>query len=556
MANPDRNAAIWYSADGYDPANKGINGRRVAGESFLRGFLQHVDADELQAIVAGHNTANEFAELARPYAGSRSIRPMHIYKSRDIDAVSAVHYPAPNIASEAWRRYHFGQTSFSITGITHTTATANIMQAMFDLRTAPIEPWDGIICTSKSVLDQVHYQFDLFDSYAAKRFGTRNPARPQTKLIPLGIHTQDFEPDAAMGAALRADLGIGSGDIVFMVLSRLSAHEKFDPMPVYRALSIAQKQTGQTVHLVLCGFFADATSEKVFRQGAVAAMPKVSLHVVDGKDAHVRKSTFSAADIFLFPIDNIQETFGIAPIEAMAAGLPVIASDWDGLRDTVTPDVGIRIPTTLPSASDLAQESFQHQVSANSYVQYTMLTASMTVLDVPKLARAMETLIRDPDMRRRMGQAGQQRARDVYDWAHVIPQMQDFWEELAQLRKAAINPAQYTGMDVPVAPNVGHMFASYPTHQGTLNDQPLTATPGATVAALKSALNARQFERMRRMVEANNRMEAVLRHFLSSPTPVTPKMAAGALDISQRAVTRCCHFLLKYDLLRVVDESH
>ncbi|GAB1363213.1 hypothetical protein MASR1M32_24490 [Rhodobacter sp.] len=35
------NAAIWYAPDGYDPGAKGINGRRVAGESFLRGFFAH-----------------------------------------------------------------------------------------------------------------------------------------------------------------------------------------------------------------------------------------------------------------------------------------------------------------------------------------------------------------------------------------------------------------------------------------------------------------------------------------------------------------------------------
>ncbi|MEO0359269.1 MAG: hypothetical protein AAF386_13470, partial [Pseudomonadota bacterium] len=192
MADPNRNAAIWYSADGYDPKSKGINGRRVAGESFLRGFLQHVDADRLQAIVAGGNGAKEFATLARPFANGRPIAPIHIYNNPAPEPINAVHYPAPNIAPEAWRRYHHGQTAFSLTGVTHTTATANIMQAMFDLRAAPVEEWDGLICTSKSVLDQVRYQFDLFDDYAAQRFGTKSPPQPQTTLIPLGVHTQDF----------------------------------------------------------------------------------------------------------------------------------------------------------------------------------------------------------------------------------------------------------------------------------------------------------------------------------------------------------------------------
>ncbi len=34
-------------------------------------------------------------------------------------------------------------------------------------------------------------------------------------------------------------------------------------------------------------------------------------------------------------IDNMQESFGLTPIEAMAAGLPRVISDWDGYRDSV-----------------------------------------------------------------------------------------------------------------------------------------------------------------------------------------------------------------------------
>ena len=46
------NAALFYASDGYRPADKGINGRRVAGESFLKGFLRHADVDEF-VILAG-----------------------------------------------------------------------------------------------------------------------------------------------------------------------------------------------------------------------------------------------------------------------------------------------------------------------------------------------------------------------------------------------------------------------------------------------------------------------------------------------------------------------
>ena len=56
---------------------------------------------------------------------------------------------------------------------------------------------------------------------------------------------------------------------------------------------------------------------------------------VDGRPADTRFSIWSVADIFISFSDNIQETFGLTPVEAMAAGLPSVVTDWDGYRDTV-----------------------------------------------------------------------------------------------------------------------------------------------------------------------------------------------------------------------------
>ena len=187
------------------------------------------------------------------------------------------------------------------------------MNGLFHMRASPVEEWDGMICTSQSVLDQVNYAMDLYDDYAARRHQGAVSPRPQTHLIPLGVHTDDFAPDPAAGQALRKRLGIGADDIVFLTLSRLSMAEKFDPLPIYRGLALAQQATGARVHYVMCGYFDGGLSEAVFRKGAGKAMPKVKLHVVDGKDAKTCRAALSAADVFLFLIDNVQETFGLAP---------------------------------------------------------------------------------------------------------------------------------------------------------------------------------------------------------------------------------------------------
>ena len=71
---------------------------------------------------------------------------------------------------------------------------------------------------------------------------------------------------------------------------------------------------------------------------------------IDFADAE-KRDLLAASDLFVSPVDNVQETFGLTPIEAMAAGLPSVVSDWDGYRDTVQHvEHGFRIPTLAPPA--------------------------------------------------------------------------------------------------------------------------------------------------------------------------------------------------------------
>ncbi len=50
-----------------------------------------------------------------------------------------------------------------------------------------------------------------------------------------------------------------------------------------------------------------------------------------------------AADIYCQP-NTEPEPFGLSYVEALAAGLPVIASDLGGVREIVTPDTGVLVP--------------------------------------------------------------------------------------------------------------------------------------------------------------------------------------------------------------------
>ena len=559
---PATNAAIWYAADGYDPAKKGINGRRVAGESFLRGFFAHGDVGEFVSIAHAQSDHAAFADLAHAMGVTQPLRSVRLDTPKALAPVDVVSYPAPLSPTEIWRRAPHGAAAWALCGVTHTTATRNVMQTLFDLRSAPQMPWDAVICTSTAVQSSVRRLMELAEAHLATRFaGAVLPARPLLPVIPLGVDCAAHAPDPALGQALRTRIGAAPGDLVAVSIARLTPDEKFDPLPLFLAMELAASElpadSGSRLHLVLCGQFPEAHWEATYANAAARLMPSCGYHVLDGAVAEDRKATLSGGDVFVFPVDNLQETFGLAPVEAMAAGLPVIVSDWDGMKDTVTADVGFRIPTELPRAGVSSYVSLRYLGGTDSYVQYLSQMSAMTPLDVGAMAHALVTLARDPDLRARMGAAARDRAQKLYDWSVVIPQMQALWGEQAAMLAHARSRggpglAPLSPGLIPVGPAVEEMFAAYPTTFAA-EDRRLAATavPGRT--APREVLALRNYGARRRLLEDPARIEAVLAAYAATgPAGATEAEIAGSTHLPAAVVARVSLWLLKYHFLQEV----
>ena len=502
MTDQSRNAAIWFAADGFDPASKGVNGRRMAGESFLRGWFRRARVPEFVSLAHGPTDAGLFEQVARGMGVTAPIRAVRLDAPQQMAPVGTVYYSGPNYAPEAWRRSHHGAAAWSICGLTHTMSTKAVMQGVFDLRSAPSQDWDAVICTSRAVQAAMRMQLELVDDFLRARFGPKLPPRFQTPVLPLGVECDEFQPTPAAGQTLRARLGIGAGDVAALIVARLTPHEKFDPLPVYIALSEAQKTLpkGQKLHLILYGRYPDDYSRKIFETGAAGLMPDVGFHVLPHEGPAARLAALSASDMFLFPIDNLQESFGIAPVEAMAAGLPVIASDWDGIKDTVDGDGGIRIPTLGARAEHGILSAQRHFGGTDNYIQYLSQNSAITRIDVARMAEAIAALARDPDRRKAMGQAAKARALSLFDWSVVIPQMQDLFAELSAIRARAMakdHPPTPPAL-LPVAPAPMALFADFPSAQIATDDRlwrlvPLAGRPGiAETFAIRDYIGTRR----------------------------------------------------------------
>lgn len=482
---------IEYNAGFSTADRKNLMGANAAAEGFLQGYAKYADCTAFHAMVQGQELAERFANEVRRFHPRLDV-PVQFsapIQTARLAQVGTVHCEDPGFSKLAWMRRWERDTAYSLTGITHTTCTQAVLDHFSQLVIAPFYAWDALICTSQSVKATVEKVLTGWTDYLAERLGARGRPNVELPVIPLGVDCDRFPSGDQRQKARqswRNSLGIGPNDVVFLFFGRLSFHAKANPFPMYLALEAVARRTGQKLHLILAGWFANDSIDDMFRKSAAEFCPSVKLHVVDGRLPAVREQIWCAADVFTSLSDNIQETFGLTPVEAMAAGLPTVISDWDGYRDTVRHGIdGFRVPTTIapPGVGDIYMR--RYVAGTDNYDRYVGHTAHYTAVDIPRTTEAYFTLVTQPELRERMGQAAAARARETFDWRVIVGRYEQLWSELAKRRRAAATAFQTKALPQPLRPDPFALFAEYAT-------SPLTAetviglSPGASVDVLRT----------------------------------------------------------------------
>lgn len=464
-------AAIRAEPDGYDMAKVQLMGRQAAGHGFLRAAVQARGDQPVYAFSHAQRAVDGFKAIVRSIDAAAPVDWIHAEHLNRLDKVGVLYLADSTVATHARLRQRVGLTGFSLCGVTHTTASHGSMDEIAGLLREPVAPWDALICTSRSVVETVRRIHEAEADYLRWRFGPETRIEgPQLPLIPLGVHCDDFAYDVRTRADARQALGLADDEVVALFVGRLVYHAKAHPYAMYRGLQLAAERTGKRMVLVMSGWFPNASIEEVFRSGARQFAPDVRLVIVDGRKPANRDHVWAGADMFISLSDSIQETFGLTPIEAMAAGLPVVVTDYDGYKDTVRHEVdGFRVRTMAPGAGVGVGLARAYEALSLNYDGYCWATTAATAVDIAQVTDAIAALATDPALRRRMGDAGRTRAREIYDWPVVFRQYQALWADLnARRRAAAVDPAlqaRLAALPRAAASRLDpfHAFGHYPT---------------------------------------------------------------------------------------------
>ncbi|MEO0801563.1 MAG: glycosyltransferase family 4 protein [Cyanobacteria bacterium J06642_2] len=558
-------AAVYYRSEGYSTQGKRLLGRQSAGESFLKSLMKFGSADALYCYTDTRAEFDDFQQFAQDWLPQP--KPQHwLPTNRPAMLANAgtLYKPDTILAPLAWQRRFGNQRAYSLCGVTHTIASKGVMQAIGDLAIAPLQPWDALICTSNTVKIAVERILGTWIEYLGQRLGTTVvPALPQLPVIPLGVECDRFvHGDSAREPRqrLRQKLGIADEDIVVLFVGRLIFYGKAHPTPMYLALERAARQASdRKIHLIQAGWFDDEREPEEFKRGAQLLCPSVNAIFLDGRQPDVRADVWAASDIFISLSDNIQETFGLTPIEAMASGLPVVVSAWDGYRESVRHEVdGFQIPTLMPppgAGLDLAADFQADTLNYSTYMGHVAMASSV---DVEACASALLQLIEDSELRQHLGENGRQRAETIYDWKHVIGAYERLWVELATLRtEAAMSaPCRSPQPASPLCDDPFRVFGHYPT--ATL--APETCLGLGSMAAAEPLAQVRslwmnQFGTNRRVQDVV--LDGVLAEIAACKVVtvadlVAQQRIAPRERVSPARLLRALGYAIKFDILRPI----
>jgi glycosyltransferase involved in cell wall biosynthesis len=209
-----------------------------------------------------------------------------------------------------------------------------------------------------------------------------------SEVIYHGIDTKKFKPKHE--TQNKHELGYKETDFIILFIGKM--HPYKDPLTLIKAISMAVEKNAN-LHLVMVGDGELYTEvEKEISKRNLSNYVRL-LRYVDNQMSEM----YDATDVFVLP--SLNEAFGIVLLEAMASGVPVIASN-SGACPEVVGNAGILF--NQGNYSELAEK----------------------ILCLPH----------EKELSRKLSEAGLKRVRETFSWEDKIDQYLKLYKKTCHLK--------------------------------------------------------------------------------------------------------------------------
>jgi len=249
----------------------------------------------------------------------------------------------------------------------------------------------GALFGSRRVLDDADFVICVGQSEIEK--AKQQLTHDRIAYLPNGVDCAKFADGD--GAAFRAKHAIPADAFLALNISRIDSQK--NQLLLLEAFAKFQALQPKTF-LMLIGPETQPAYATKLREFIAANNLSSSVRLLPGmrNDNPELIQAFHACDVFVLP--SMHEPFGIVVLEAWSSGKPVIASHVGGLQALVRDgETGFFFD---PNAADAASA----------------------------LAAKLDRFVAEPELKRRIGEAGQREATSKYDWAQIAQQLETLYQ--------------------------------------------------------------------------------------------------------------------------------
>jgi len=348
-------------------------------EKLALSIASHVDADRFQFHFCGMDLGGELTQ-----ALDRQRIPHHVMNRKGLEAgvFGRLHRVIKQNRIQVVHTHHFTQLFYG--GLPARLAGARIVHTEHEFFSYSQSAFSQTVIRPLSRLcEHVTAVGPEVADFFTQRIGL---PRELVTVVPNGVDVKAFDHDAA---AVRRELGLDANEIVIGTVGRLEPEK--DQMTLLEMFRQIQPTTAP-IRLVIVGTGAMAEDLK-----ATAARLGIADRTLFLGLRHDVPRLLAAMDLFV--LTSVREGLPISLVEAMAARLPVVASNVGSIRDLVRDgQTGFVVPAG----------------------------------DVSGFRTAVDRLVGCPDMRRRFGSEGRSTVEGSFSLSAMIRAYQDMYVSAAQ----------------------------------------------------------------------------------------------------------------------------
>ncbi|MDD5657467.1 MAG: glycosyltransferase family 4 protein [Elusimicrobia bacterium] len=239
------------------------------------------------------------------------------------------------------------------------SAVPDLLRVVFEKQSETVARSARLIVPSRGVAETLNRCYD--GVVGGPRLAER------IRVVPWGAFAPEELPAPAPESLdeLRARYGIGPDTLTLITLSRIAPEKGIHILiEALRRLQAQGRLGARPVVLLICGEAAFMQGSAYSRRirAAAAGLRGVRVNFPGYLDERAKRAHLAISSLFVSP--SVHESYGLTVVEAMQAGLPVLASDHYGVRDILDGGCGRVAPyASLSEAPDSLAQALSELVA-------------------------------------------------------------------------------------------------------------------------------------------------------------------------------------------------